>query len=157
MCNFRVFREEFNEKVTHLRWEPYQTHSSCQAFAPDLLSLPRYSGTPLLPLLSMGTFLSYNFSLYIIPSKGPSLATLSKQLPNVPRHSFYFLMFIFEREVGEQSVSGGGAESERHRIGSRLQALSCQHRAQCRARNHRPGITTWAKVRLIEPPRRSCT
>ena len=36
-------------------------------------------------------------------------------------------------------MSRGGAEreGERHRIQSRLQALSCQHRARCGARTHR--------------------
>uniref|UniRef100_A0ABI7YAM3 Complex III assembly factor LYRM7 n=1 Tax=Felis catus TaxID=9685 RepID=A0ABI7YAM3_FELCA len=32
-----------------------------------------------------------------------------------------------------QSVSGGGAERGRHRIQSRLQVSSCQHRARCGA------------------------
>ena len=31
---------------------------------------------------------------------------------------------------------GRGRERRRHRFGSRLQALSCQHRAQCGARTH---------------------
>ena len=44
---------------------------------------------------------------------------------------FFFNIYLFLRD----STSRGGAERERgrHRIGSRLQALSCQHRAQCRA------------------------
>ena len=33
-------------------------------------------------------------------------------------------------------MSRGGGERERYRIRSRLQAPSCQHRAQCRARTH---------------------
>ena len=48
-------------------------------------------------------------------------------------------MFIFERkrEREWQSVSNEGkAERGSQRIWSRLQALSCQHRAQCRARTH---------------------
>ena len=51
-----------------------------------------------------------------------------------------FLTFIYFWETERQSVRGGGAERERgrHRIWSRLQALSCQQRAQCRARTHRP-------------------
>lgn len=48
-------------------------------------------------------------------------------------------MFIFERERERerQSMSWGGAEKEQ-RIWSRLQALSCQHRARCGARTHEP-------------------
>ena len=45
-------------------------------------------------------------------------------------------LFIFERE--RQSMSKGGAERGRHRIQSRLQALSCQHRAWHRAQTHQP-------------------
>ena len=42
--------------------------------------------------------------------------------------SFFSLTFIFERE--KERVGGGrGRERGRHRIWSRLQALSCQHRA----------------------------
>ena len=45
-----------------------------------------------------------------------------------------FLMFIFERETeGEWEW---GRERGRHRIGSRLQAPSCQHRARRGARTH---------------------
>ena len=49
---------------------------------------------------------------------------------------FFFLMFIFERE--RQSTSGGGAEREGDRTGSRLQAPSCQHRVRRGARTHKP-------------------
>ena len=49
-------------------------------------------------------------------------------------HSFIH-SFIYERErqTDRQTNQRG-----RHRIWSRLQALSCQHRAQCRARTHEP-------------------
>ena len=47
-------------------------------------------------------------------------------------------MFIFLRETERQSASGGGEEREGDRIKSRLQALSCQHRAQCGAGTHEP-------------------
>ena len=47
----------------------------------------------------------------------------------------FFLMFLFERE--REKASRGGVERGRHRIQSRLQALSCQHRAQHRAGTHK--------------------
>ena len=52
---------------------------------------------------------------------------------------FLTFLFIFETEK-RQGVSRGGAERERgrHRIGSRLQALSCRHRARRGARTHEP-------------------
>ena len=46
---------------------------------------------------------------------------------------YLFLIFIFERE----SASRGGTERGKHRIWSRLQALSCQHRAWCGAQAHK--------------------
>ena len=42
-----------------------------------------------------------------------------------------FLMFIFERERERESEREGGRERGIHRVWSRLQALSCPHRAQC--------------------------
>ena len=48
--------------------------------------------------------------------------------------NFFNVLFFIERE--RQSVSGGGAERVRHRIGSRLQAPSCQHRARHGAQTH---------------------
>ena len=55
-----------------------------------------------------------------------------------------FFLFLFERERERerereaQSESGGGAERAGDTIGSRLQALSCQHRAQPGARPREP-------------------
>ena len=46
-----------------------------------------------------------------------------------------FLMFIFERDT--ECKQGKDRERGRHWIRSRLQALSCQHRAGCRAWTHR--------------------
>ena len=47
---------------------------------------------------------------------------------------YYFNVYLFLRE-GETTECelGRGRERGRHRIRRRLQALSCQHRAQCRA------------------------
>ena len=47
---------------------------------------------------------------------------------------FYFFMFIYFCKRAREW--GRGSERGRHRIGSRLQALSCQHRARRRARTH---------------------
>ena len=47
-----------------------------------------------------------------------------------------FIYFFGDRE--RQSMSGGGPERGRPRIGSRLQAPSCQHRARRGARTHGP-------------------
>ena len=47
-------------------------------------------------------------------------------------------MFIFEREGETEHKWERGSERGRHRITSRLQALSCQHRARRGARTHRP-------------------
>ena len=52
---------------------------------------------------------------------------------------FNFLTFIFERErERDWERKGGSAEGERHRIGSRLQALSCQYRATGGGQTHKP-------------------
>ena len=48
---------------------------------------------------------------------------------------FFFLRFIFERDRDRMRV-GWGRERGRHRIWSRLQALSCQYRAWRRAWPH---------------------
>ena len=48
------------------------------------------------------------------------------------------VIYFWERERERQSMSMGGAKRGRHRIRSRLQALSCQHRARRGARTHRP-------------------
>ena len=50
--------------------------------------------------------------------------------------SFFFFTFIYFWETETQHKWGRGRERGRHRIGSRLQALSCQHRASCRAWTH---------------------
>ena len=49
---------------------------------------------------------------------------------------FIFLTFIYFWDREKQSMNGGGSERGRHRIWSRFQALSCQHRAWCGARTH---------------------
>ena len=52
---------------------------------------------------------------------------------------FFNVFFIYFWERAETECEWvGGRERGRHRIPSRLQALSCQHGARCGARTHRP-------------------
>ena len=48
----------------------------------------------------------------------------------------FFNVYLFLRDRERQSTCRGGAEIGRHRSWSRFQALSCQHRAWCRAQTH---------------------
>ena len=50
-----------------------------------------------------------------------------------------------------QNVSGGGAERGRHRVGSRLQALSCQPRARHGACTHEPQDHDLSRSRTLNP------
>ena len=50
---------------------------------------------------------------------------------------YYFFMFIFIFEIETKHEQGRGRERGRHRIGSRLQALSCQYRAGRGARTYK--------------------
>ena len=59
--------------------------------------------------------------------------------------SFYFLLkkfflhlLIIERQREIEHKWGKSRERRRHRIRSRLQALSCQHKARCGAQTHKP-------------------
>ena len=64
-------------------------------------------------------------------------------------------MFIhfWEREREREPAWVGEGQRERETIGSRLQALSCQHRARFRAQTHQPWDhdLSWSRT---EPPRR---
>ena len=61
---------------------------------------------------------------------------------------FFKYLFIFERE-GDRAWVGRDREKGRHRIWSRLQALSCQHRARRWAWTHDCEIIIWAEVRYL--------
>ena len=50
----------------------------------------------------------------------------------------FFLTFIYFWDRERHNMNREGSERRRHRIWSRFQALSCQHRAQRRAWTHRP-------------------
>uniref|UniRef100_A0ABI8AGK9 Uncharacterized protein n=1 Tax=Felis catus TaxID=9685 RepID=A0ABI8AGK9_FELCA len=60
-----------------------------------------------------------------------------------------------DKDRERQSMNGGGSERRRHRIGNRLQALSCQHRARRGARTHGPRdhdlSRSWPLNRLSHP------
>ena len=75
---------------------------------------------------------------------------------------FHFSNFyLFLRERKKQNVSRGEAERGRHRIWSRLQALSCQHRAWCRAWTHKPRdhdlSRSWSLNQLSYPGAPTCS
>ena len=68
------------------------------------------------------------------------LLLFADKMPHIFKN---FLMFIYLSERERESPSKGcrqgrGRERGRHRIQSRLQALSCQHRAPHGARTHEP-------------------
>ena len=65
--------------------------------------------------VTLGRYLWYSLEIYFI---------------------YLFLMFIFEWERDREWVGEG--QREKHRIQSRLQALSRQHRAWCGTRTHKP-------------------
>ena len=60
----------------------------------------------------------------------------------------FFNVYLFLRERQRQSVSRGGAERGRHRIRSRLRALSCRHRVRPRGSNSR-AMRSWPEVRCL--------
>ena len=68
--------------------------------------------------------------------------------PGITQHSFFtvslfffnfFNIYLFLRQRETERERGRGKERGRHRIWSRLQALSHQHRAWHGARTHKPG------------------
>ena len=66
-----------------------------------------------------------------------------------------FNVYFWERETETEHELGRGRERGRHRSQSRLQALSCQHRAQYRARTHKRWdldlSQSWTLNRLSHP------
>ena len=58
----------------------------------------------------------------------------------------FFYVYLFLRET--ECERGRGRERGRHRIRSRLQAPSCQHRAQCGAQTHEPWDhdLSWSRI-----------
>ena len=81
----------------------------------------------------------------IVSKKGfPFLLFALRSLVFWVLHFFIFLLFIFEWET--ECKRRRSRERDTHRIRSRLQALSCQHRARHRVWTTNCEITTWAEV-----------
>ena len=66
-----------------------------------------------------------------------------------PLFIYFFNVYLFLRETETEHKRVRGGERGRHRIRSRLQALSCQHRAQRRGGPTNHEIMTWAKIRHL--------
>ena len=72
-----------------------------------------------------------------VPSSSCTKLAEFPRIHEVTAHLFsFFLMFIYFWETDRIWAGEGQRERGRHRTWSRLQALSCQHRAQGRARTH---------------------
>ena len=73
---------------------------------------------------------------------------------------FFFNVYLFLRQRETEHEQGRGRERGRHRIGSRLQALSHQPRARRGARTHRPRDRdlSWSRTlnRLSQPGAPKC-
>ena len=82
-----------------------------------------------------------------------------RQVLSISENNFlkkiFFNVYLFLRENRRQSetqsVSWGGTERGRHRIWSRLQALSCQHTAQSRAGTHKLWDHDLSQCRTFNP------
>ena len=76
--------------------------------------------------------------------------------------NFFYCLFIFERERKTETECEWRRSRERgrQRIWSRLHTLSCQHRARCRARTHKPLdhdlSWSWMLNRLSHPSAPDC-
>ena len=64
---------------------------------------------------------------------------------------FFFLIYIYfwERDRQTKHEQGKDRDRGRHRIQSRLQALSCQHRAWCGAWTHEPWHHDLSRSRML--------
>ena len=72
---------------------------------------------------------------------------VTNQISNSSKWFSFVFFFLFFWE----SMSGvvGGRETGRHRMGSRLQAPSCQHRARRRAQTHGPRDRDLSRSRML--------
>ena len=62
-----------------------------------------------------------------------------------------FFMFIHFWKRETEHKQGWGGERRGHRIWSRLQALSCQHRARCGPQTHEPRDHDLSQTRTLNP------
>ena len=65
---------------------------------------------------------------------------------------FFFNVYLFLRQRETEHEQGRSRERGRHRIGNRLQALSCQHRAWRGARTHGPWDHDLSWSRTLNQP-----
>ena len=65
-------------------------------------------------------------------------ASLSNPYNHEPSFYLFFNVHLFLRQRETEHERGRGRERGRHRIWSRFQALSCQHRTRHGARTHEP-------------------
>ena len=75
--------------------------------------------------------------------------TLSLKSQSIFFNVYYLL--LRERERERQSASRGGLDRGRHRIGSRLQAPSCHHRACCGAGTHKLRDHDLSRSQMLSP------
>ena len=84
-------------------------------------------------------FKGSSYVLDISPLSGLSFHFLDGVLWRTKVFTFFFYLFfycLFLRERERERQQGRGRERGRHRLWNRLQAPSCQHRAQCGAQTH---------------------
>ena len=62
------------------------------------------------------------------------------------------MVYLFLRECAHACKLGRGRERGRHRIWSRIQALSCQHRARYGARTHEPRDSDLSRSQMLNQP-----
>ena len=133
-------RERQRQRMSRGGWRERETQNPKQAPGPELSTQSPTRGSNSWAVRSWPELKSDTqptepprrprklFFKCMLEDRGKSLTSMSISSINCG------LVFIFERE--RQSMSSGRAERGRHRIESRLQALSHQHRAQCGARTH---------------------
>ena len=91
-------------------------------------------------LLATMKILARNMSFSTPPIPRATVKTFLKLSSVVVLFLWFFLVFIFEiqRDRETEHELGRRRERGRPRIGSRLQAPNCQHRAWCGAQTHKP-------------------
>ena len=127
-----------------LLWGAMVSHARHKIFQPQFSSTEKILGQLISSLSIKIRFSSFTYKIYYHLQ---SSKTLSNRLllllylsPHLTLHHCQ-LIFIHSWPAlmrQRESMSMGGAERRRHSVQYRLQALSCQHRAQRGARTHKP-------------------